>query len=59
VVQKLEIQGGVLLQESLTWVVDDHILISILNTNDTEAEVEEPLVKIEEIDFTQRVAHPT
>jgi len=39
--------------------IDGIVLMSILNnTNETEVEVEEPLVELEEIDFIHGVVHP-
>ena len=35
---------------SLTKVVDGYVMTSILNTNDTEVELQEPLVELDEVD---------
>jgi hypothetical protein len=43
-------QGGVVLAASLTKVVEGYVMTSILNTNDTEVDVQEPLVELDEVD---------
>jgi hypothetical protein len=47
VAQKQDIQEDVFLAELLTRIVDGHVLTIILNTNETKAEVEEPLLELE------------
>jgi hypothetical protein len=39
---KCEIQKGVILAASLTDVVDGYVMTNILNTNDTEVDMQEP-----------------
>jgi len=45
-----ELQEGVILAASLTKVVEGYVMTSILNTNDTEVDVQEPLVELDEFD---------
>ena len=47
---KREIQEGVILGASLTKVVDGYAMTSILNANDEEVDIHEPLVELDEID---------
>jgi hypothetical protein len=47
---KCEIQGGVILAASITEVVDGYVMRSILNTNDTEMDMQEILVQLDEVD---------
>ena len=49
---KCEIQKGVIIAASLTRVVDCYAITSILNTNDTEVNVQEPLVELDEFALT-------
>ena len=49
---KCEIQKGVIIAASLTRVVDGYAITSILNTNDTEVNVQEPLIELDEVDLT-------
>ena len=49
---KCEIQEGVIIAASLTRVVDGYAITSILNTNDTEVNVPETLVELDEVDLT-------
>ena len=49
---KCEIQKGVIIAASLTRIVDGYAITSILNTNDTEVNVQEPLVGLDEVDLT-------
>jgi len=49
---KCEIPKGVIIAASLTKAVDGYAITSILNTNDTEVNVQEPLVELDEIDLT-------
>ena len=46
---KCDLQGGVILAASLTKVVDGYVMMSILSTNDTEVDMQEPLVELDEI----------
>jgi hypothetical protein len=50
-----EIQDDIFLVGSLTKVVEGHVLNSILNTNESEAEIQEPTVELDEIDPTWHV----
>ena len=52
VINKCEIQEGVIVAASLTKVTDGYVMTSILNTNDKEVEMQEPLVELEKIDPT-------
>jgi len=47
---KCEIQGSIL-AASLTKVVAGYVMTSILNTNDTEVNMQEPLVELHEFDL--------
>jgi len=47
---KCEIQEGVILAASLTKVVDGYVMTSILNTNETEVDIQEPLIGLDEVD---------
>ena len=49
---KCEIQKGVIIAASLTKVVDGYAITSILNTNDTEVIVQEPLAELDEVELT-------
>ena len=49
---KCEIQRGVIIAAFLTRVVDGYAITSILNTNDTEVNVQEPLVGLDEVNLT-------
>ena len=49
---KCDIQKGVIIAASLTRVVDGYAITSILNTNDAEVNVQEPLVELDEVDLT-------
>jgi hypothetical protein len=49
---KCEIQKGVIIAASLTRVVDGYATTSILITNETEVNVQEPLVRLDEVDLT-------
>jgi hypothetical protein len=46
---KCEIKG-VILASSLT-VLNGYIMTSVLNTNDTKMELQEPLVQLDEVDL--------
>lgn len=52
VINKWEIQEGVIVAASLTKVTEDYVMTSILNTNDKEVEMQEPLVELEKFDTT-------
>ena len=45
---KCEIQRGVIIAASFTSVVDGYAITNILNTNDTEVNVQEPLVQLDD-----------
>jgi len=49
---KCKIQKGVIIAASLTKVVDGYAITSILNTDDMEVTVQEPLVELDEVDLT-------
>ena len=49
---KCEIQEGVMIAASLTRVEEGYAITSILNTNDTEVNVQELLVELDEVDLT-------
>jgi len=49
---KCEIKERVIIATSLTRVVDSYAITSILNTNDTEVNVPETLVELDEFDLT-------
>ena len=44
---------GLIIAAFLTRVVDGYAITSILNTNDTEVNVQEPLVGLDEVDLTR------
>jgi len=48
---KCEIQEGVILAAPFTEIVDGYVMTIILNTNDTEVDMQEPLVELHEIDL--------
>jgi len=48
--RKREVQEGVILAASLTKVVDGYEMTSILNVNDTEVDIQELLVELDEVD---------
>jgi hypothetical protein len=50
ITNKCEIQQGVVLAASITKVVDGYVMTSILNTNDEEVELHEPVVELDEVD---------
>jgi len=43
-------QEGVFIAASLTKVVDGYVMTSILNANDREVKMQEPLVELDEAD---------
>jgi hypothetical protein len=47
ILEKHGIQEGVFMAGSLTKVIDGYVLTSILNTNDVEIEIQEPLVELD------------
>jgi hypothetical protein len=49
-VNKCKLQEGVMLAASLTQAADGYAMTSILNTNEAEIEVQEPVVELEEIE---------
>jgi hypothetical protein len=59
ITNKCEIQGGVIMAASLTKVVDGYVMTSILNTNDTEVEIQEPLLELDEVDPAWDRSHRT
>jgi hypothetical protein len=50
IIDKCEMQEGVFIAASLTNMVDGYVMASILNTNDREVEMQEPLVELDEVD---------
>jgi hypothetical protein len=50
IIEKHEIQRGVFLAATLTKVVEGHVLTSMLNTNDAETVVHEPVIRLEEVE---------
>ena len=48
--KECEIQEGVIIAASLTKGVDGYVMTSILNTNDTEVDMQEPLAELNEVD---------
>lgn len=59
IIHKCEMQEGVFIAASLTKVVDDYVMTSILNTNDREVEMQEPIVEIDEVDPAWDISHST
>ena len=51
VISKCEIQEGVFMAATLTKVVDGYALTSILNVNETETEIPETMVRLDEVDL--------
>jgi hypothetical protein len=49
IINKRHLQDGVFLAASLTAAVDGYAMTSVLNTNEEEKEVQEPVVELEEI----------
>jgi hypothetical protein len=47
---KCELQDGVILAVSRTKVVDGYVMKSILKNNDTEMDMQQPLVELDEVD---------
>ena len=56
---KREIQEGVILAASLTTVVEGYAMTSILNANDEEVNIQEPLVELDEIDPVWDIGYGT
>jgi hypothetical protein len=54
IVRKQEITG-VFLVEALIKVLDEYVMTSTLNTNESKIEIEEPIIEIEEVDLDQEV----
>jgi hypothetical protein len=50
ILDKQEIQEGIFMAGSLTKVITGYVITSILNTNDEEVEIQEPLVELEDIE---------
>jgi hypothetical protein len=50
IIRKCEIREGVYIAASLTRVVNGYAMTSILNTNDAEVRMQEPLVELDEFD---------
>jgi hypothetical protein len=59
IIDKCEIQEGVFIAASLTKVVDGYVMTSILNTNDREVEMQEPLVELDEVDPAWDISQST
>ena len=51
ITSKFVLQEGVILAASLRRVVGGYVVTGILNTNDTEVEMREPLVGLDEVDL--------
>ena len=51
VMQKCEIQEGVFMAAALTRVIDGRVVTSIVNVNEAEAEISEPMVRLDEVDL--------
>lgn len=49
IISKTEIQEGVIVAASLTKVVDGYAMTSILNTNENEVTIPEPIVELDEV----------
>jgi hypothetical protein len=50
IINKRELQEGVILAASLTKVVDSYAMTSVLNTTELELEVQEPVVELDEVE---------
>jgi hypothetical protein len=55
IVRKQKIREGVFLAEALTRATDGYVMTSILNTNDSEIEIEEPVIELEEVDLDREM----
>jgi hypothetical protein len=51
ITNRCELREGVIIAASLTKVTNGYAMTSILNTNDTEVTMQEPLVELDEIDL--------
>jgi hypothetical protein len=56
ILDKYEIQEGIFMAGSLTRTIDGYVITSILNTNDEEVEIQEPLLELNKI---EPVRNPT
>jgi hypothetical protein len=59
ITNKCKLQEGVFMAASLTNMSDGYIFTSILNTNEMETMIQEPLVELEEINFVENQNHAT
>ena len=59
ILDKCEIQEGIFMAGSLTKVIDGYVITSILNTNEEEAEIQEPLVELNEVEPVQNLTGAT
>ena len=50
-IAKCEIQEGVFMAATLTKVVDGYAMTSVLNLNETETDIPEPMIRLEEVDL--------
>jgi hypothetical protein len=50
ITEKRELQEGIFLAATLTSVVDGYALTSVLNTNEVETKVQEPVVELDELE---------
>jgi hypothetical protein len=57
IIDKCEMQEGVFIASSLTEVVDGYVMTTILNSNDREVEMQEPL--LDEVDPAWDISHST
>jgi hypothetical protein len=58
-VQRLELQEGVILAATLTKVVGGYAIASMVNTTETEVEVPEPTVNLEEVELGEEINEST
>jgi hypothetical protein len=47
ITSKREMQEGIIVAASLTEVINGYVMTSILNTNDIEVEIQEPVVELD------------
>jgi hypothetical protein len=59
IIDKCEMREGVVIAASLTEVADVCVMTSILNTNDREVEMQEPLLQLDEVDLAWDISHIT
>jgi len=59
IIDKCEMQERFVIAASLTKVADVYVMTSILNTNDREVEMQEPLVQLDEVDPAWDISHST